>query len=333
MIAVNYVVGNQNINMTSQKFFNKNDLGKIYITLEDKTFKNKEIELKNKLEKVRNFNPKSCYEFSDLNENDLDNTYTPNDSAPSKTPNVDDLSIIRDKPKINLDSQIIANKNITTKRIFLYKKSIKWIDISVCFLIITGCLLAQYENEMFYQENKQDRIGVVKLIKHLKAKNPDINYANFNISYYNNSEIWNKVNLTDYYNIPIFFKISSTGQIIRYCILIFTILCIPLIIISKYIEYKRDCIYKQKLESNFYFILVTFFKTNYFYILIVELIMIMPFQYPGVDNYVIYDELGDTLCLPFSSCLAVLTFIRFYFLLKLFKHLTKWTSTSSEEVW
>jgi hypothetical protein len=156
---------------------------------------------------------------------------------------------MRDKNKLLLDSQIIANKNITTKRIFLYKKLIKWIDISVCFLIIAGCLLSQYENEIYYQENKTDRIGVVKLIKHLKTKVQHINYADYNISYYNNSEIWDKLNLTDYNNIPIFFKISSTGNIIRYIILLFTIMCIPLIVISRYVEYKRDCIYKQKLES------------------------------------------------------------------------------------
>jgi hypothetical protein len=222
----------------------------VILTLEDKTFKNKELELKNKLEKVRNFNPKTCYEFSELNENDLDNTYTPNDSsAPSKTPNLEDISLIRDRPKILLDSQVISNKNITTKRIFHFKNLIKWIDISVCFLIIIGCLISQYENESYYQDNKNDRIGVVKLIRERKTNITDIDFSKFNISYYN-TEVWKNLNLTDYYHIPILFQISSTGNILRYCILIFTIMCIPLIIISRYVEYLRDCIYKQKLESK-----------------------------------------------------------------------------------
>jgi len=42
--------------------------------------------------------------------------------------------------------------------------------------------------------------------------------------------------------------------------------------------------------------------------------------------------MGDYICIPYSSFLSSLTFIRFYFILKLFKHMTKWTSTSSEHV-
>lgn len=65
---------------------------------------------------------------------------------------------------------------------------------------------------------------------------------------------------------------------------------------------------------------------------IYELLLITPFQYPGVNSYVIINELGGYLCLPFTSALSSLTFLRFYFVLKLFKHLTKWTSTSAEHI-
>ena len=67
-------------------------------------------------------------------------------------------------------------------------------------------------------------------------------------------------------------------------------------------------------------------------ILIYELLLIAFFQYPNVDSYALLYELGAYLCLPYSLLLSALTFIRFYFVLKLFKHLTKWTSTSAEYV-
>jgi hypothetical protein len=41
-------------------------------------------------------------------------------------------------------------------------------------------------------------------------------------------------------------------------------------------------------------------------------------------------ELGDYICFPYSSILSSLSFIRFYFVLKLFKHLTRWTSSNAE---
>jgi hypothetical protein len=61
-----------------------------------------------------------------------------------------------------------------------------------------------------------------------------------------------------------------------------------------------------------------------------EILIILPFQYPRLNGYFLLFELGDYICIPYTSILNSLTFIRFYFVLKLFKHLTKWTSSRAE---
>ncbi len=43
-------------------------------------------------------------------------------------------------------------------------------------------------------------------------------------------------------------------------------------------------------------------------------------------------DLGGFICYPYSTILASMTFLRFYFVFKLFKHGTKWTSVTSERV-
>ena len=42
--------------------------------------------------------------------------------------------------------------------------------------------------------------------------------------------------------------------------------------------------------------------------------------------------MGNYICYPYSSMLSTMSFLRLFFLFKLFKHLTKWTSTKSEHV-
>jgi hypothetical protein len=64
--------------------------------------------------------------------------------------------------------------------------------------------------------------------------------------------------------------------------------------------------------------------------MIFELILISIFQYPSFNKYLILHEMGSYLFIPISSILSAFTFLRFYFVLKIFKHVTHWTSTHSE---
>lgn len=66
--------------------------------------------------------------------------------------------------------------------------------------------------------------------------------------------------------------------------------------------------------------------------LIIELLLICFFPYPSLNAYIIEHELGGYIILPLTSIFCAVSYIRFYFGLKLFKHMTKWTSTSAEYV-
>ena len=136
-------------------------------------------------------------------------------------------------------------------------------------------------------------------------------------------------------------EVSEYCYDLRMIILITTLVSIPLIIMGRYLEYKRDYVYKIKSECKLIFFfhlfinlyIVPFYKTNLIYLCIGEIFLIIPFQYPNLNSYYRNLELGSFICFPFSSMLSALTFIRFYFLLKLFKHSTKWTSIRAEYVW
>jgi hypothetical protein len=150
-----------------------------------------------------------------------------------------------------LDSKQIANKNITTKKIFFFKKLIRWIDILVSLLIIVGCILSQVEDELFYSANLQDRVGVVKLMRDIKEKvSVPKDLSTYNISYLNDSDYVSKINFTDYDNIPLTLNIPSENSTIRYLLTVLTIFCVPCIIFGRYIEFLREEIYKRNLESK-----------------------------------------------------------------------------------
>jgi hypothetical protein len=57
------------------------------------------------------------------------------------------------------------------------------------------------------------------------------------------------------------------------------------------------------------------------------------FQYPNTKTYLLETELDNSLVIPYSTVLSTITFFRCYFLLKLLKHFTRWTSSEAEEVW
>lgn len=54
--------------------------------------------------------------------------------------------------------------------------------------------------------------------------------------------------------------------------------------------------------------------------------------YPYLNTFFILNDLDYAFVMPISSILSSFSFIRFYFMLKLIKHLTKWTSFKAETV-
>lgn len=78
--------------------------------------------------------------------------------------------------------------------------------------------------------------------------------------------------------------------------------------------------------------LVPFIKTQYCWLLTLETIIFGIFPYPSLTLYFIQFELGNTVILPASSCLCALCVFRLFFMFKIFKGLTKWSSTQVENV-
>jgi hypothetical protein len=152
-----------------------------------------------------------------------------------------------------LDSKQIANKSITTKKIFFYKNLIRYIDIFVSILIIIGCIMSQVEDEFYYTANFQDRVGVVKLMRFISKNgvpNDKTDLLRFNISYLNSTNL-NEFNFEDYMNLPLELPIPEVNATIRYILTVLTIFCMPCIVLGRYIEFLREEIYKRNLESKY----------------------------------------------------------------------------------
>ena len=235
-----FVVGNTNFNFDhTGKKKEINDLGKL---------KTLEIATKQKMEKVRNFNPDSCYDFSQTGEDD-EESFNLGESFRQNTQQkgfgkLGSLYLMR-------TSMVLEKQGNVGRHILRYKKNIKWLDLFASILIIAGCVLAQVENENYYYDNFADRTGVVKLIKELRDKRGDVskvNLAEFNISYLQDSN--RKLNFTDYENLPIPLKISDYCGALRFAMCIMTLASIPLIVVGRYFEYVREYIYIQKFESK-----------------------------------------------------------------------------------
>lgn len=220
--------------------------------------KNTEVEIKEKIEKVKNFNPDSCYDFSDVGE---DESITANESpqATIRSMMSQEEDGLKDKRRRALTYQnlktsvIVINSGNAAKQILFYKQIIKWLDIVASVLIICGCLLAQIENESYYWDNIYDRVGVVQLITDLSAVNGNlsqIDLNSYNITYLKNKTFEETINFTDYKNLPIPMQISNYSAVLRVLMCIFTLVSIPLIVIGRYAEFVREYIYGQNLESK-----------------------------------------------------------------------------------
>ena len=301
--------------------------GEIFNNKEIQRIKNIEFKIRKKAEKVKNFNSESCYDFSEYTE--LNDQET---NAMNNTIKKSDESVVSLKEKNfdikSLNSNKIINQSLKNKKFFYLKNIIKIFDILVCLFAIFGLILSQIENEDFYENNKYDRIAVIKLcnaLKKLSFKIEKINLQNYNISYLNNSEIVKSIDFSNCKKIPLKFYISKKGKIIRIFITITTIFTVALIIISAYLDYLKEYIFKQNLD-------ISFFKTTDFIFLIIEILFLIPFPYPNLKNYLIYNERGTFVCFPYSSILSAFSFLRIFFFVKLFKHLTKWTSVLAVHV-
>lgn len=126
---------------------------------------------------------------------------------------------------------------------------------------------------------------------------------------------------SEYIRVPL--KISKESGGLRGAILFSTIASVLLLFFSRYFEHVRDYFYKRELE-------IPFFKSEYFPYALMEIFVVLPIQYPNVNSYIIFHQLGATICLPYTSVLASLSIFRFIYILKVFKHFSIWSSDHAE---
>jgi hypothetical protein len=142
--------------------------------------------------------------------------------------------------------------------------------------------------------------------------------SKLNFSEFNYTE-----NLIHCEHIKVPLKTSSESEGLRGVILFSTIASSLLLFFSRYFEHVRDYFYKRELE-------IPFFKSEYFPYALMEISLILPIQYPGVNSYIIFHQLDSTICLPYTSILASISIFRFIYIIKVFKHFTIWGSDHAE---
>lgn len=149
---------------------------------------------------------------------------------------------------------------------------------------------------------------------------------------FQNLYIINRLNITrfsynetliDPANITIPLEIPQYNNSLRIIILVTTCLSIILILFSRHIEHNREYFFKKESDLKFY-------KGEYFLLSILEILLILPIQYPGINSYIIFVQLGSTICLPFTSILGSISIFRFIIIYKIFKNFTIWNSEYAE---
>ena len=296
---------------------------------ENQRIKNIEIEMHKKIKKTKNFTCDSCYDFSDYSE-DSSTDYSFFSVPKSETTmdiNINSKKQPTPEQSTQTHSVVILSKQ-NTKKLKL-RIITKYNEIILCVLAIIGVILSQIENEDFYNNNKSNRIGVIKLITALDKNEwniSKINITDYNISYIiDNSIDISNIDFSNVNNIPLNMIISTKGKILRIIILITSILCLPFIIIGNYLDYLNQYHFKGNDDTPF-------IKTIHFPDMLIHIIIILPFQYPIINGKIIYIEMDSYICFPISSILATVIFLRVFLLFKLFNHLTKFTNVLSEHV-
>ncbi len=286
--------------------------------------KNIEIHLHQKLEKVKNLQSDSCYDFSDYSESINSNEDDELENSQSSSIRLTNTNL---KSFSSLNLIKIIGKNQKNFTLFQIKKITKILDIFACIFACIGTLLSQIENEISYSENLNNRINIVKLCTQLSKFEwniSNIEYDNFKLDYLNKEKFYS-LKIKKCSQIPFQIKIPKECEILRYLILLSTLLTIPFLISSSYFDILRET--EMKKISD-----IKSIKINNIIFLIIELLILTPFPYPKMKKYLLYKEIGKFICYPISSILSVMTFLRIFFCIKLFKHLTKYTSTIAEYV-
>ena len=307
---------------------------------------NLELEIKKKIDKVATFNPEECFEYSENSEDSLR-------SLSHSTHYNKELG----KSVVSISTNF--RKTHLIEKVSTYKKLSSLAEIIASMIIMIGSIVSFMENNAYYSDNFNNRVFATVLINEIRHYQLNLTEATIedilrplNLAkilqqhparidttspYYskNNSEIIKMFNLTYDFNyfdgnttdadIKVPLSISTYCNSLRYILLITSLLACGLSIISRYLEYLKEYIYKKENDKPFV-------KTEYFLYAVVESLSYLFFQYPNINSFIIQYELGNTFILPYSSILAAVCIFRLCFSFKIFKNLTKWSSLQAESM-
>jgi hypothetical protein len=211
------------------------------------------------------------------------------------------INYINNNPGNNTWDKIFSDKNVNLTQLTELDK----IDPEVTFVSIVKDINGSMTNNN-------------KLVYPSAINNDDILTAMVDKTQFGYSS-----NMNDTSDIIIPLEIDDTGRTLRLVILFSSILAALLLFFSRYLEHLRENVYKKEQEFPFY-------KSDSCLYLFFEYVLILFFQFPGINSSIIFTQLGNTMCLPFTSILASISIFRFIFIYKIFKSFTIWNSYLAE---
>ena len=326
-----------------------------------KNLEGMEIDLKNQL-KVQEMDMKDY----DLDNQSEDHSFS-EDEESSKESSLS-LNASKLKPSQMPDTDLLQGKDSFAKRNSLFKNYIRLLEIFSSIIIIVSEILCLLENEHYYKNNiyiratgsllingifaspgnnswqsifNKSRINLTSITEFEYLSMPIVvykymknhsglftNVSNFDVfdSYNITPQMFNyKENETSYDEITIPLTISPYNKSLRMVILGLTLGGIVLVFCLRYIEHLRDDNLIKELEIPFY-------KSKYCLYLLMEIIFLLFFQYPTLNNFILFKQLGIILVLPLSSIFSAVSTFRLLYVLRIIKAICPWDSLNAERI-
>lgn len=313
-------------------------------------FENIDLEIKSRINKIIDFNPEDNIDITENSEeNETQKSFKLEKSG--KT----------DANKSIISSTSKYRSNYFLEKVKIYKKVSSLAEIATSILIIFGSFISIIENNKYYLDNFYNRVFATTIINEMRHYTGNITGMSLNDLlinltlwkildedparvtsrdiYYNktNSEIislfqvekdfnyYQNSSSLSYKDITVPLQVSSSGNILRYILLITSILACCLNFISRYLDYLKEYVYKKESDTPFR-------KTEFFYFMLFEILTISIFQYPNINFYFIQFELGNTIIFPISTILSSICIFRLCYSFKIFKNITKWSTLQAESI-
>ena len=333
---------------------NKNPQGQ---TLQ-KDFDGMEIDLKNRF-KSKELDIKDNYNMSNLT--------SENFSEEGNTSHTSSLSFISSKLKTSQIGELdLKGYKTKQKKMEILKKYIHILDIVSSIIIIISEIICQIENENYSEFNFYTRVVGSIIINNI-YRNPQVtwkeifsndninltqnlefngnslpsiisHYLDNNFTYSNitnndilfaydlNDETYEFNNsLTNYKKISVNLKIGENENLFRYLILSLTFMSGFILVGSRYLSFYREYIIIK--ESG-----IPFYKSRYCLMLVLEIGLLLIFQYPTLNSVLIFPQLDIILVLPMSSLFSAFSTYRFLYIFQLINSFSIWDSILSEKI-